>query len=354
MEIADTGDQPTGLAGATESFLGLLTAEDGDNGQSDENQEHSEEEHSKDEAAQADAGEGEDGKADAEGDETPPEGEDAEGEGDADEEKAADGSDQKPQTLTVKIDGKEVEVPLEEAAKGYQRQADYSRKTAELAEQRRTFETKVADFNAEREAVVQERGQYAHLLRALEQRLQELTPQEPDWVTLAQQMDPAEYTKTRAVWEAVKEQRKAAEDERKRVDELNQKETARQFQAKVAQGRATLLEYQPEWKDGKKWDADRREIFDYAVNRLGFTPQEIANATDARAIMAVHKAMLYDKVMANKPVAQKKAAAQKSPKPLSAGAAGNVASAPQVTKAKQRLAKTGRVADAAAVFENLL
>jgi predicted metal-dependent hydrolase len=41
----------------------------------------------------------------------------------------------KPVKLTV--DGEEIEVPLSEALSGYQRQADYTRKTQELAEQRR-------------------------------------------------------------------------------------------------------------------------------------------------------------------------------------------------------------------------
>lgn len=41
------------------------------------------------------------------------------------------------QMVTVKIDGQDVEVPLDEALAGYQRQSDYTRKTQELAEQKR-------------------------------------------------------------------------------------------------------------------------------------------------------------------------------------------------------------------------
>ena len=39
--------------------------------------------------------------------------------------------------VKVTVDGSEVEVPLKEALSGYQRQADYTRKTQELAEERR-------------------------------------------------------------------------------------------------------------------------------------------------------------------------------------------------------------------------
>jgi hypothetical protein len=38
--------------------------------------------------------------------------------------------------VTVKIDGEEIAVPLSEAVAGYQRQADYTRKTQELAQQK--------------------------------------------------------------------------------------------------------------------------------------------------------------------------------------------------------------------------
>lgn len=42
--------------------------------------------------------------------------------------------------VTVKVDGEEVRVPLSEAVAGYSRQADYTRKTQELAEQRQQLQ----------------------------------------------------------------------------------------------------------------------------------------------------------------------------------------------------------------------
>ncbi len=44
---------------------------------------------------------------------------------------------QQPQTFTVKVDGQEVEVTQEELINGYSRQQDYTRKTQELAHQRK-------------------------------------------------------------------------------------------------------------------------------------------------------------------------------------------------------------------------
>lgn len=52
-----------------------------------------------------------------------------------------EGSDGNDDTFTVQIDGKEVEVTLEELQSGYMRQADYTRKTQDVAANKRRLET---------------------------------------------------------------------------------------------------------------------------------------------------------------------------------------------------------------------
>ena len=42
--------------------------------------------------------------------------------------------------VPVKLDGEELQIPLSEAIAGYQRQADYTRKTQELSQQREKIE----------------------------------------------------------------------------------------------------------------------------------------------------------------------------------------------------------------------
>lgn len=53
---------------------------------------------------------------------------------------------QEPQMYTVKVDGQEMQVPLEELLNGYQRQADYSRKTQALADERRQLQQQYAQY----------------------------------------------------------------------------------------------------------------------------------------------------------------------------------------------------------------
>ena len=47
-------------------------------------------------------------------------------------------------TVRIKVDGEEVDVPLNEALAGYQRQADYTRKTQELSKQKQDVQTAAA------------------------------------------------------------------------------------------------------------------------------------------------------------------------------------------------------------------
>ena len=53
---------------------------------------------------------------------------------------------QEPQMYIVKVDGQEIQVPLEELLNGYQRQADYSRKTQALADERRHLQEQMARY----------------------------------------------------------------------------------------------------------------------------------------------------------------------------------------------------------------
>ena len=62
--------------------------------------------------------------------------------------------------VTVKVDGEDVRVPLNEALAGYSRQADYTRKTQELAQQRQELQW----ANAIREALDNDPAQTIDLL----------------------------------------------------------------------------------------------------------------------------------------------------------------------------------------------
>jgi len=249
----------------------------------------------------------------------------------------------KPEVFTVKVDGKEVEVTLEELQKGYSRTQDYTRKTQQIAEMRKATE-------AELQAVRAERQQYAQLLSALSEQVKTAAEPQVDWDRLYQE-DPIEYVRQREVMRENREKAAAIQAEQARLAQLSQQEQMQQLQALKAKESEKLVEALPAWKDPAKAKAEKAMLVEFG-QKMGFTPQELGNIFDHRVVLALRKAALYDQMQAKrqgiKPVTNN------GPKPAKPGAAGRVSQMSDSVRANQRLAKTGRVDDAASAIELLL
>ena len=285
----------------------------------------------------------------------------AEGEEAPAEEEAEDAQPPAPRMLTVKIDGKVAQVSETEAAAGYQRQADYSRKTADLAEQRRAFE-------AERQSVSAERAQYQQMLTALQGQLQQMQPQRPDRTLL--DSDPIEYTRQQAIWQDHQERLQAAQYEQQRVQNLQMQERQGLSEKQIAENRQKMIDAVPTWKDQTKWQADRPKLLEYG-KKLGFSDQELSQASDYRAVVALNDGRWWRGLAEGDPSASAAAntliakwgsnprnaprqTLRLSPRTAPAGSANTAPRAVSaLTRQKQRLAQTGKVSDAAALLENL-
>lgn len=293
------------------------------------------------ELLEAEASEDESLLEDPEGDTDSAEGEEAA----ADADEAEDDASEEIRFVTVKIDGKEEQIPLEEAVKGYQRHADYSRRMNELSDNRKALEAELSEVKTER-------AQYAELLNALQSQLATGTEREPNWEELYAE-NPLEYVRQKDLWRDRKERLDAVAAEQQRLAYLQSREQEAQLQTVLQENRAKLLESVPEWKDNKRWEQDRAQIRDFG-KKLGFTDEELAQAYDHRAVVALYKAMKYDNLMAKRPQPQQKSG---SPKVAPAGTAANAPptkSKSAVNSAKQRLAKSGKLSDAALLFEKLI
>lgn len=278
-------------------------------------------------------------------DETPPDEEGTEDEeAAATDEEAEEAPDPMDQLVTVKIDGKEEQISLKEAIEGYQRTADYTRKTMALSEMRKQIEMEASQVMAERQ-------QYAQLLPVLQQQLQEMVQQEPDWQRLYAE-DPLEWVRQKDLARERQEQLQAVTAEQQRVMAQMQQHQVQQLQQVVKQGREKLAEAIPAWKDSQRFEQDRVNLRRYAQEKLGYSEEEISQVYDHRAVIALRKAMLYDQLVAKKPAP----VPQNGPRPLRAGAPQTVPTrrTSEITKGKQRLAQTGRISDAAKLFESLL
>jgi len=324
MSQTGTGTPPGTIQSTQDAFESMLAAEDGETEQL--------------EAEALDEGEesieASDGESGVEIEEQ------TEGDEDADE------APQQSQTFRVKVDGEEVEVPLDELLKGYSRTADYTRKTQAIAEARKQAE-------AEAYAAREERQRYAQTLEALDAQLRNLQPPEIDWDRLYQE-NPVEWVRQREIQRTRQEQTAWVQSQRAALMQKQQQEEQVQAEQTLEVERAKLFEALPEWRDVEKARAEKAKIVEYATGKLGFSVEEISDIYDARAVLALRKAMLFDELMSKRDQMRPKII-QKA-KPMRGG----TASTPQSSKvvasktALSRLANSGSTRDAAAVFEQFL
>jgi hypothetical protein len=259
-------------------------------------------------------------------------------------EESEDSEEEKPdQTFTVKVDGTEVTVTLDELQKGYSRTQDYTRKTQQIAEIRRQVES-------EAEAIRAERSQYAQLLGALESQVQQAAEPNIDWDRLYQE-DPIEWVRQKEVMRENQAKSQAIQFEQQRLMQISQQEQAQQMQSFLAQQRDELLKVLPDWKDPNKAKKEKELLIDFG-QKAGFSADELKNIFDHRVVNVLRKAALYEQIMSKR--TNIKPVTNNGPRPAKPGAAGRVSTTSESTRAKQRLAKTGRVNDAASAIELLL
>ena len=246
------------------------------------------------------------------------------------------------QTFTVKVDGKKVSVTLDELQNGYQRFADYSRKTQQIAEVRKQVEQ-------ETQAIRTEREQYAQLLGALQSQLQSSEPQ-IDLERLYHE-DPIEWVRQKEVIRERQEKLGAIQSEQQRLSQINQYEQQRATEELLASQQQALLAALPDWKDPKKAKAEKALVIESA-KAAGFSDEDLKSVYDHRLVLLLRKAALFDQMVSKrqgiKPVVNN------GPRTAKPGAAGRVSTTTESVRAKQRLAKTGRIDDAASAIEHLL
>jgi len=250
-----------------------------------------------------------------------------------------------PQKFTVKASGEEKEVTFDELVSGYQLGADYTKKTQELAENRKAVE-------AEAKAIIeaqQVRDTYAQRLQAVEQLL--TMNDSPEDIASMKENDPIGYAVKVAEMTEKKEQLQAVRAEQQRIAQQQQADRAQAMQRQIAQESAKLAEVLPEFSDKAKGEQLRSEIRNYGKT-VGFTDQELSQVYDSRHVLVLHKAAMYDKLQKSKPGVQKKVA--NAPKMIKSGTKVKQGNNDVQKRQKAQLKGSGKVRDAAKLFENFI
>ena len=246
----------------------------------------------------------------------------------------------------VKASGEEIEVTLDDLIKGYQREADYTKKTQTLAEQRKQVES-------ERQVIEQaksQRDQYQERLGMIESALRTYAPQEN--LEALKETDPIGYAVKVAEQTQREKQLQAVQMERARIAQQQQAEQSQNLNSHLAVEAQKLAEAIPEYADEQKSVQVKKDIRDYA-RKIGWSDEELASVYDSRAVLTLYRAMQYEKLMGNKAGVTKKV--NEAPKMLKPGVSRQTdVNSEQTKKAQNKLKQTGNIRDAASVFERFI
>lgn len=218
----------------------------------------------------------------------------------ADQEAPKDETPQ-PRKLRVKIDGQELEVDEEEAARGYQRQADYSRHMQQLAAERQQTQAIQARYQQQLEQFIPESvARYQALQQAAEQYRQEGNFEALAAVQYDMQAEAARYQQANA--------------ERERIYGEQQAQSVAQRQQALQASTQAVLDAIPEWKKPETYHAEIKEVASVLGDFVGKHYGERASQVMAEIndglygpmpVILAREAMLYRKLMAK--VAARKA-----------------------------------------------
>lgn len=252
------------------------------------------------------------------------------------------------QEFEVTADGEVVTVSLAELKKSYGLEAAHTRKSQALAREREALR---AQLEAEVQASVGAKAQeYQQGLAQIRQALEKLHG-EPNWVELHKTLEPGEFLKQKADWEASKAELDALRRHEAEVAEQNQRTQAEQFQKYRRQEQDALLAKIPEWADGEKAKAEHAKMVATA-KQYGYTEQEIYGVVDHRPLLILRDAMRWRELHREPNAAAKpKASSIKTAKP---GTPERPRPNAEYTKKVERAAKSGRQRDAMDAIADLI
>ena len=203
--------------------------------------------------------------------------------------------------VTVKLDGQTKNVPLSDVIKSFQQEADYTRKTQALADQKRAWE---GEQTQQRQVYQQQLQSAQQLLNvAHSQALHEY--QGMDWNKLYAE-DPARFAAENQRFQMrvgqIQQYLGQAQNEQQRLAQVQQQELATKI---LPAEREQLLSARPEWRDDNQFQAARTQMMG-AAHKLGFSDAELSQVYDHRYLIALDLASRYLSLQAQAPDAVKR------------------------------------------------
>lgn len=244
---------------------------------------------------------------------------------------------EQPNTFTVKVDGTEVEVTLDELQRGYSGQKYIQKGMQEVADLRKKAETANATLASAGEAVL-----------ALYQKMQApgfaQPPTPPDESLI--ESDPIGYTQDKARYDTAME--KYQKDMSQVQHTLAYQHQAQQQaqQAYLEREMETLRQVMPEFADPEKATKTRDSMLKMGTEIYGYQPEEISAVMDHRAIRVLNDAIKYQEIMRGKDKAVEKATKGPKSKVVKAGSKKTASNRNDTRQARSKLKRSGSIQDA--------
>lgn len=284
-----------------------------------------------------------------------PEDEDSEAEettGDTDEEEEEDGSEESQETeedgeeplhyaddVVVELEGEEttlgaiVEERLQERVKSFQ--ADYTRKTQAVAEERRVIDSQAEQL----QSIANQTKEQRETFLAFQQQF---APDPPDIGMV--ESDPIGYQQQKAYYDQWQEVYSDFAQENQRYQLQQQEQIAQQQQSRLEKEKQLMVQTVPELGTAEGFTKFKQDLMQDFVPHYGYTAEDLNMITDHRFAKLAKDAMAYQKLQKTAPDVKKKL--EGKPKILKPSAKKQKSKVSASKARAQRLAKTGDLDDA--------
>jgi len=265
------------------------------------------------------------------------------------EEEEQSENDEVPAILKLKVNGEEIEKPLDEVVALAQQGLDYTQKTQQVAEQRKELEDYAKGIQAQ-EAIFRQEVELQNVLinevaqiTALDQKL--AAYQNVNWQELSDN-DFVEAQKLFFTYNQLQQDRNqlVSQFEAKK-QEVVTKQT-QLLSEKIAKGKEVLA------KEIPNWSPETNQALLSTGKEYGFSDAELNSIVDPRHVKVLHDAMQWRKLQQNSTVKNKISNAKPVVKP---GAKDSKAEASSNHRQlREQLRKTGKSEMAAKLIENMI
>ena len=240
-------------------------------------------------------------------------------------------SGEEQESLYVEIDGEEISLDdIKQWKEGNLRLSDYTRKTQDLAENRKVFES---DQSKQKDMIESLQSHIDMLAEMTDAEFKDV-----DWDEL-RDLDTAEYLKLKEKKESKKGKLDKARETRKQLADT-------QLNELIASEQKKLVQALPDWADPKKQQADTQLIQDY-WRANNWTDKECDAIVNHKQMLTVLDAARFHQLKTKAPATAKKV--KKAPLVVKGKKASVSSIEKQIMDAQSRLKKSGNMEDAMAL-----